>query len=139
LLDRFYKRIEVWEFKCLSIAGRVVLAQSVLAQITVYWAHLSFFPSSAITKLNRLMANFIWGGSKHKNKYHLSSLQKISLPKILGGWGIMNIRNFGKELLCKSLWRCINGSSFWSTTIRRKYMENEDLPFWYRFGSIGKI
>lgn len=50
----------------------------------------------------------------------------------------MNIRNFGKALLCKSFWRSINGVSFWSATIRRKYMENKDLTYWYRVGTIGK-
>lgn len=136
--QRFYKRIEGWEFKCLSIAGRAVLAQSVLAQITVYWAHLYYLLSGIIANLNRLMANFIWGGGKHKNKYHLTSLSKITLPKILGGWGIMNIRNFCKALLCKAFWRSINGVSFWSAPIRRKYMEDKDLTYWYRVGTIGK-
>eukprot|EP00253_Pinus_taeda_P029310 PITA_29310 len=36
LTDKFYKIISGWEFKCLSLAGRMILAQSVLAQICVY-------------------------------------------------------------------------------------------------------
>jgi len=87
--------------------------------------------------LNNLMANFIWGGSKEKRKYHLTSLKNITFPKALGGWGIIDIRNFGRALLCKSLWRGINGDSFWSSIIRKKYMGNKYLIFWYRKGSIG--
>ena len=42
--NRFYKRISGWEFKYLSLAGRMILTQSVLAQIIVYRAHLYFIP-----------------------------------------------------------------------------------------------
>jgi len=41
--DRFYKRISVWEYRCLSLAGRVTLVQSMLNQLAVYWSHLFFF------------------------------------------------------------------------------------------------
>ena len=36
ILDRFYKRISAWEFRCLSLAGRVILVQSVLNQLAIY-------------------------------------------------------------------------------------------------------
>jgi len=49
----------------------------------------------------------------------------------------MNIRNFGKALLCKSLWRGTNGDSLWSTSIRKKYMGNKELKYWYRKGTLG--
>lgn len=87
--------------------------------------------------LNNLMENFIWGGSEDKRKYHLTKLRNISIPKDLGGWGIMDIRTFGKALLCKSLWRGMSGASLWSSILRRKYMGNKDLIYWYRKGTIG--
>lgn len=59
----------------------MILTQSVLAQISVYWAHLFYIPSATIKKLNCLMATFIWGGCKDKRKFHLAKLENISLPK----------------------------------------------------------
>lgn len=94
-------------------------------------------PTGIISKLNSLMANFIWGGSKEKRKYPFTKLRNIMIPKDLGGWGIMDIRTFGKALLCKSLWRGMNGDSLWSTSIRKKYMGNKDLQFWHKKGTIG--
>jgi len=85
ILDRYYKRISRWEFKILTMAGRVVLAQLVLVQLAGYWAHLFYIPASIIHMLNRLTANFIWGGQSEKRKYHLTKLSDISLPKKLGG------------------------------------------------------
>lgn len=62
IIDCYYKRISGWERKCLSMGGRVLLDQSVLAQLTVHWAHLFYIPASIIKILNRLTTNFIWGG-----------------------------------------------------------------------------
>jgi len=71
--------------------------------MVVYWAHLFFLPASIIHKLNKITANFIWGGKSERSKFHLSKLENISLPKHLGGWGLMDLRSFGKALLCKML------------------------------------
>lgn len=132
LTDRLYKRISGWEFKCLSLAGRMILAQSVLAQISVYWAHLFYITSAIVNKLNSLMATFIWGGNKDKRKFHLIKLENITLPKKKGGWGIMNPRLFGRALLCKSLWRVIFGNSLWSQAIKMKCLGNNDIYYWYK-------
>lgn len=40
LIDKFYNRISAWKFRCLSLAGRVVLTKAVLSQLAVYWAHI---------------------------------------------------------------------------------------------------
>lgn len=66
--DRYFKRIVGWENKCLSMASRAVLTQSVLAQLAVYWANLFYIPASIIFLLNIMKTNFIWGGSKKKKK-----------------------------------------------------------------------
>eukprot|EP00253_Pinus_taeda_P035371 PITA_35371 len=63
LIERFYKKISSWEFRTLSLAGRVILALAVLSQLSVYWAHMFYLPSSIIQRLNKITANFIWGGS----------------------------------------------------------------------------
>lgn len=126
ILDRYYKRISRWEYKCLSMVGRVVLSQSILVQLAVYWAHIFFIPASIIHLMKKLTANFIWGGNPKKMKYHLSKLSDISLPRKLGGWGILDLMTFGKALLCKSLWRGIFEEGLWSSTIKKKYMANKD-------------
>lgn len=77
ILNRYYKRIACWEFKCLSLAGKMILTQTVLVQLIVYWAHLFFILSSIIKKINSLMTIFIWGVVRKKqippyqvNKYY---------------------------------------------------------------------
>lgn len=137
LIDRFYKRISAWQFRCLSLAGRIVLTRAVLSQLAVYWAHIFFLPASIVQKMNKISANFIWGGNKTKGSYHLTALDKISRPKSAGGWGLLDSRTFGKALLCKSLWRGIFGEGSWSNIIKVKYMRGKGLEYWYRLGRIG--
>eukprot|EP00253_Pinus_taeda_P017686 PITA_17686 len=134
LIDRYFKKISAWEFKCLSLVGRIILTQVVLTQLVVYWAHIFFLPASIIHKMNKISANFIWGGKSHQKKYHLSRMEKIASPKSLGGWGLLDLRIFDKALLCKSLWRGIFGDGPWSNTIKKKYMKGRDIEFWYRKG-----
>eukprot|EP00253_Pinus_taeda_P001784 PITA_01784 len=129
LIDRYYKKISAWEYKILSLAGRIILTQVVLSQLVVYWAHIFFLPASIIHKMSRISANFIWGGKSNQRKFHLSKMENISLPKNLSGWGLLDLRNFGKALLCKSLWRGIFGEGPWSITIKKKYMKGKDLEF----------
>lgn len=119
------------------MAGRAVLTQYVLVQLVVYWAHLYYIPVSIIHLLNKITPNFIWGGNQEKGKYHLSKLFDISLPKKQGEWGILDLRTFGKVLLCKSLWRGIFVDSSWSKTIKKKYMASRDISYWYGKGKIG--
>lgn len=93
------------------MAGRIVLSQSVLTQLAVYWAHLFFLPTSIIKKINKFTANFIWG--------------------------LLDLRSFGKALLCKSLWRGIYGEGPWCNTIKKKYMVRKDISYWFRLGRTG--
>jgi len=136
LLERFYKKISGWEFKTLSLAGRFILTQALLAQLVVYWAHIFFLPVSIINEMNRLSTNFLWGKNSNQSKIHLSKLDKISVPKKLGGWGLLDMRTCGRALLCKLLWRGIFGDGLWSLTIKKKYLQDKDLEYWYRRGSI---
>ena len=70
-----------------------------------------------INLLNRVMASYIWSGASRNCKYHLVKLEKITRPKILGGWGVINLKFFGWALILKSLWRGINSKGIWEKMI----------------------
>lgn len=84
-LNRFYKRIVGWEYKCLSLAGRMILTQSVLAQLLVYWAHLFYILANIIHNLNILSAYFIWGPVRKKENFTCPSFQTLPSQRI---WGV---------------------------------------------------
>eukprot|EP00253_Pinus_taeda_P025007 PITA_25007 len=137
LIVRYYNKISSWEFCALSLAGRVTLTMAVLTHLSVYWAHLFYLPSSTIQRLNKISANFIWGGSSTHQKIHLEKLKDISIPKQQGGWGIKDLRLFGCARICRSLWRGVFRCSPWSNIIRQRYMKVKHIEYWYRKGTIG--
>jgi len=65
LVGHFYKKICRWEFKFLSMGGRITLTHTVITQLGVYWAHLYHLPLTIIKRLNKITANFIWSGTKN--------------------------------------------------------------------------
>ena len=48
LLQKFEKRINHWTFKYLSLGGRLILVQSILSSIPVYWMGLAALPASIL-------------------------------------------------------------------------------------------
>ena len=68
------------------------------------------------------MARFIWGGRREKRCMYLARWDSIAIPKEKGGWGIKDMEIFGKSLLTKSLWRCLNSKGKWQDIIKGKYL-----------------
>ena len=113
LVQKFEKRICNWSYKLLSLGGRLILVQSVLSSIPVYWMGLAPIPTSILHKLRSIMFDFLWGSSDNKSRYHLVSWRDLSWPKELGGWGIKNIQWFSISLCLKNLWRVLHNEGLW--------------------------
>jgi len=84
LADRFFKKIAAWEARCLSLAGRFILVQSVLSQLPIYGSHLFYIPGSIIKRLISITGNFLWGGKSHQSKINLVRMDIIARPRNLG-------------------------------------------------------
>lgn len=53
LLSKIEKRINLWSFKWLSRAGRLILMKSVLIVIHVYWIALTWVPKGILSKIRK--------------------------------------------------------------------------------------
>lgn len=85
IVDKFHKKISRWEHRCLKIGGRVTITQSILQQLTIYWAQLYCLLATTITKINKIIVKFIWVGPKKSFKFHLTKMEKLTKSKSLGG------------------------------------------------------
>ncbi|GAU21795.1 hypothetical protein TSUD_176400 [Trifolium subterraneum] len=94
LLDSLAKRLGVWRNKYVSLGGRVVLLNSVLNSIPIFY--LSFMKMSVIVwkKIVQIQRNFLWGGPKSSRKiawvswgkvYMALYLHALKLEGVLGG------------------------------------------------------
>jgi hypothetical protein len=66
--DRIWKKINVWNSKCLSKAGHEVLIKYFLQSIPTYFMSIFTFPSSLIDEVEKMLNAFWWGHFGTNNK-----------------------------------------------------------------------
>ena len=112
-LNCYGQRDWEWLLKCISrkirisIGGRLVLIESVLQGIPVYWMSLFPLPAVILSKIKPFLFLFLWSGCSMSRKFHLVSWEKLSVPRNLGGWGVKHLGHFNSALCAKMLWRCL--------------------------------
>ena len=104
LIKKFEKKISLWTHKLLSLGGRLILVQSVLSSIPVYWMGLAPIPASVLQKLRSITFAYLWGSTDSSCHYHLACWSDLSWPKKYDGWGIKNFYWFSISLRLKTFW-----------------------------------
>ena len=113
----------------MSVAGRVILIQSVTSTIPNYVMQSVALPPKILLGIDRLNRNFIWGSSENKKKMHLIGWNKITKAKEEGGLGIQAAKPKNTALLTKLNWRFhAEKSSLWVRVLSNKYCRQGSNP-----------
>ncbi|GMI86725.1 hypothetical protein HRI_002341800 [Hibiscus trionum] len=122
VVKKMHDTLASWKSSNLSFSGRLTMIKSVLCSIPIYYLSLFPVPSSVVKEFNRIMANFLWGGSHLHRKIHWVDWKSACLPTSLGGLGIRNISVQNRFLLSKWIWKFSNErNSLWKKVICAKY------------------
>jgi len=132
LVSTFEWKIGLWFYKWLSLGGRLILLNSVLQSLDVYWMLLERIPAKILTLLRKLSFKFLWSDYAGNRHFHLCKWQTLTRPKWEGGWGLKNLFIFNKALLACSFWRAISNENFWHRVIKAKYLGSKPLSLWLR-------
>ena len=132
MVELFENKIKNWNYRLLSLGGRVVLIKAVLTGLPVYWFSLERCPKSILNLLRRAIFSFLWGSSEDHQKIHLVCWKTVSAPIEYGGWDIKNLELFGISLRLKSMWQLLMGNGISSRIITHKYIKNIPLVEWIR-------
>jgi hypothetical protein len=89
-------------------------------------------PRSVLSKIRKLIFDFLWNEHQDKHRFHLCSWEVISRPKRNGGWGIRNLNLFNLALISVTLWCILTQKSLWHSVIRDKYLHSSSLSNWLR-------
>lgn len=128
ILDKFMKKINNWSAKCLSYAGRVQLAKSVLLQLQVFWCNIFILPKAVIHELEKLASRYIWNGSTDHKPLALVSWKSVTLPKNEGGLGIRQLDAWNKAAVGKMLWKVINRQDcLWTKWVNSAYLKGRNI------------
>lgn len=99
-----------WKTHFLSLGGHLMLVNSVLSSIPMYWMAMFELPRWVILQIGRIRRDFLWSGRNlTKPKCKLMMWPHICKSKDQGGWGTVNFRYFNYALLGKWWWKITSG------------------------------
>lgn len=105
LLHRISKRLEGWAAKFLSMAGRLILINSTLSSLPIYFMTVLKLPQWVIQEIDKTRRKFLWHGAQEQQKgYNLVNWESVCEPKKIGGLGVLDLGRFNEALLLKWLW-----------------------------------
>jgi len=133
VIEKVHIRLSRWKGRCLTMAGRVCLINSVLSSIPLFFMSLFKLPSGVAGKLIRLQRSFLWGWGAEGRKMAWASWSHVCIPHKFGGLGVIDVRLFNLALLGKWIWRL--GSTerdLWKEVLTSKY------GGWRSLGEEGK-
>ncbi|XP_039040084.1 uncharacterized protein LOC120178234 [Hibiscus syriacus] len=124
--------------RTLSFAGRVVLINSVLSMLPLYYMPIFHVPKAVVSKIDKIRRGFLWGYDGNKNKFPRVNWGRLCCPKKKGGAGIINLKAKNMALLAKWGWRfATERGALWRSVISHKYGSG-DLPWLVSLGDIKK-
>ena len=85
--EKLKKKIEGWQGKLLSSAGKELLIRVVAQALPSYAMSCFLLPKEFCDSLHQLCAKFWWGSSPKKKKIHWLSWDRLCIPKEEGGMG----------------------------------------------------
>lgn len=122
VLDKLRNKVANWAFRVLNIAGRIVLAKSILQAIPIYPLSIMATPSGVCVKIREIIKTFIWGGTHEKKKWALVSWNQLTERKDKGGLELRDPETLNKVLGAKLWWHWLRkGNDLWKAIWKTKY------------------
>jgi hypothetical protein len=119
VIEVLQRRVHSWQNRFVSLGRRVILINSVLAAIPVYYLSFMKMSVKVLRKIVSIQRKFLWGGSSNKSKIAWVKWVDVCRSKEDGGLGIRNIRLVNIALLTKWRWRLLTSQdSLWITVLK---------------------
>lgn len=110
LLEKITTRISFWCAHLLSLAGRVQLIISFIFAIQTFWSNHFMLPCSVHLRLQTLCTRFLWKGDVNAKGGAKVSWETICRPKVEGGLGLKNGREWNQAQMLLHLCKVAYGS-----------------------------
>lgn len=129
LKDKIWSKINCWNTKLLSRAGKAVLLRNVAQCIPAYTMSCFLIPKTLCQELERMMNAFWWSSNSSNNKgIKWLSWTRMSMSKKQGGLGFRDLHGFNMALLGKQCWNLLkNPDALVSRILKARYYPNCSL------------
>lgn len=105
-MQRVKVKLEAWISYCLSRAGRLTLAKSVLSNMGAFHMQMQKLSTKMHKELDSAVRQCIWGSTAGR-RIHLLSWETLRKPKEESGDGLRRASDMNKSLLAKLGWHIL--------------------------------
>ncbi|PNY06371.1 ribonuclease H, partial [Trifolium pratense] len=121
--DRIWKKIQSWNSRSLSRAGKEVLIKAVAQAIPSYCMSVFLLPTTLGEEIERMMNSFYWGTKKNGGRgINWLRWDKMTVSKDNGGLNFRDLEGFNLAMLGKQGWKLVtNSSSLLTRVLKAKY------------------
>ena len=126
---KVWQKIQGWNTKILSKAGKAVLLRSVAQTIPSYTMSCFLIPKTLCQEIERMMNAFWWKSNSSNNKgVKWLSWSRMSMSKEKGGLGFRDLHGFNLSLLGKQCWNLVkNPDTLLARLLKARYFPNCNL------------
>ncbi|MCH88363.1 LINE-1 reverse transcriptase like, partial [Trifolium medium] len=123
LLESLRKKLNTWGNKHISLGGRLVLINSVLNSIPIFYLSFMKMPAQVLKKVIRIQREFLWGGVNGGKKLSWIKWKVVCQEKKNGGLGVRDLKAVNLSLLMKWRWRLLQRGEvgLWKEVLVAKY------------------
>lgn len=122
-------RVNGWDGKYISRAGKEVLIKSVAQTMPSYAMSVFLLPLEITKDIERVLAKFWWGSKPNQQSaIHWMSWSRLSHHKTSGGMGFRDFRDFNLAMLGKQGWRFMsNTGSLAAKLFKARYFSKSNF------------
>ncbi|CAB4316864.1 unnamed protein product [Prunus armeniaca] len=125
--DRVWNKVNGWQGKLLSKAGKEVLIKSVCQAIPSYSMSVFRLPVGLCREIESIIAKFWWSKNDGRG-IHWKKWSFMCQHKSDGGLGFRELTSFNQALLCKQGWRLLEfPHSLIARMLKARYFPNSDF------------
>ena len=107
MLDQLRNRLNSWGSKYVSVGDRIILLNSVLNVIPMFYLSFMKIPEKVVRTVILIQRDFLWGGFRDGRKICWVKWRKVCQPRCKGGLGVRDVKIVKMSLLAKWKWRLL--------------------------------
>ncbi|KAH9722180.1 reverse transcriptase domain-containing protein [Citrus sinensis] len=127
--DKVWQKLQVWNIRLLSRAGKEVLLKTVAQAMPNYVMNVYLLPLDLCKELEIMMNSFWWGGKRNGGGgINWMKWERMCKPKDFGGLGFKQIHIFNVAMLGKQVWKLLTSpTSFVAKVLKARYFPRSSI------------